>query len=354
MAGGVAGTQGEVVSVKRTNIEWTDFSANPLKYRDNNTGQVVWACAKVSAGCAHCYAESLAERFDRGGPFTKQRLQTVTPFVDTDELRKILTAKTIGGKAVAGSRCFLGDMTDIFGDWVPDSMLDQLFAAMALRDDVTFQVLTKRPERMAEYLKGSRTGMRIGASLMDLARGHLAAEIAVIGIAHKLSTGIGLPNVHLGTSVENRDAIHRIETLCSIPAAVRFLSCEPLLGPVDIEWWLNEAKFNADDPAVPKLHWVICGGESGPGARPCNVDWIRDIVRQCRDAAVPCFVKQFGSNVVDHCDEFTPQATGWPESNGPVADWDTGDIRLRDKKGGNPSEWPADLRVREFPAMRNT
>lgn len=99
------------------------------------------------------------------------------------------------------------------------------------------------------------------------------------------------------------------------------------------------------------IHWVIVGGESGPGARPCNVDWIRDIVRQCREAGVPVFLKQFGSNVVDHCDEFTPQATLWPESNGPVADWGTGDIRLRDKKGGDPAEWPADLRVREFPAV---
>jgi protein gp37 len=140
--------------MKATSIEWTDLIANPLKHRDNKTGAVVWACVKTSPGCAHCYSEAIAHHYDRGGPFTRSKLDGLTPFLDTKELRHLLNAKTIGGKPVAGSKCFLGDMTDVFGEWVPNELLDRLVAAIAMRPDVTFQILTKRADRMRAYLSG--------------------------------------------------------------------------------------------------------------------------------------------------------------------------------------------------------
>src|SRR4051794_20138161 len=110
--------------MNRTSIEWTDFTANPLKFRAPD-GRIVWACEKVSPGCAHCYADSLSVRYTdrRAGDWNAGTMATLTPFLDEKELHKMLTAKTIGGKAVSGSRCFVGDMTDIFGEWVSDALL---------------------------------------------------------------------------------------------------------------------------------------------------------------------------------------------------------------------------------------
>src|SRR4051812_14758294 len=119
--------------MQKTNIEWTatprpdgtlepGYSANPLKYRDA-AGNVVWGCVKTSPGCAHCYAETLAKRYGRGGPFTAATMRGLTPFLDEKELHRMLTYKPAAGK-----KCFVGDMTDVFGEWVPDELLDRLFA----------------------------------------------------------------------------------------------------------------------------------------------------------------------------------------------------------------------------------
>lgn len=173
-----------------------------------------------------------------------------------------------------------------------------------------------------------------------------------------------LPNVWLGVSVENQAAAdERIPHLLRTPAAVRFLSCEPLLGPVDLRHIRPAQKPEAAMRPVtgevveanclsgdcitslgfgysggPTVSWVIVGGESGPGARPCNIEWVRSVVRQCQAAGVPVFVKQLGSQP-----EFgAGECVRWADA-GPTQ-------RLRDKKGGDIAEWPADLRVREFPA----
>jgi hypothetical protein len=183
-----------------------------------------------------------------------------------------------------------------------------------------------------------------------------------------------LPNVHLGVSVEDQQAAdRRVPLLLQTPAAVRFVSAEPLLGPIDFRF------LQPGDPATEidavsgthgvlrphrghcdRLDWVIVGGESGHDARPCDVAWIRSIVAQCRDARVPCFVKKLGAlpfvgdgwhtHVVGHvshgvhCDQGDPcphcgrhPTTHWPR------------LPLQDRKGGDPAEWPADLRVRQFP-----
>lgn len=316
--------------MQKTSIEWCDFSANPLKYRRPN-GSVIWACVKVSPGCAHCYAAEIAERYERGGDFTAESMATLTPFLDDKELHKMRTAKQVDGKLVAGSRCFVGDMTDIFGEWVPEDLLNTLYSTVfEVRQDVTWQILTKRAERMHDYLNW-RYHARIPAR-----------------------------NIHHGVSVENEPfAKIRIPLLLATRSAVRFVSYEPALGPVPFRalpmgerltldaltgcysTWsefaggLGNVTDNIFDglvrlpPRLPGLDWVIVGGESGPGSRPFDLAWAGAVVRDCHDAHVPCFVKQLGAMPMQG-----------PE---PLA--------LESKKGNDLAEWPEHLIVREFPRV---
>lgn len=317
----------------KTGIEWTDASSNPIRYRDKATGKDVWACVKYSPGCARCYAESIALRFKKGGPFTKAQMEKVEPYVSDEELGRLLRSKKL-----AGQRVFLGDMTDVFGEWVSDEQLDRLFAVMALRGDVTFQVLTKRADRMRTYVE------RLSRSIDPL-------ESAARDMGYTFEfRGLGLlpwpiPNVWLGTSVEDQQrADERIPELLKVPAAVRFLSVEPLLSAVNLDNALlpslGELRglLRIDWKAAPKVDWLIVGGESGPHARPCNVEWVRSIVRQCRDTGTACFVKQLGRKP---CGYANNDETATIRSFNP--------LQLADRKGASMEEWPDDLRVRQFP-----
>lgn len=314
-----------------TGIEWTDASSNPVRYRAKATGRDVWACVKRSPGCAHCYSEAMARRFGRGGPFTKAVTAGVEPYLCETECGRLLRSKKL-----AGRRVFLGDMTDVFGEWVPDGLLDRLFSGvLEVRTDVTFQVLTKRADRMREYLSWRWGGGRIPAR-----------------------------NVWCGASVEDQQrADERIPELLKTPAAVRFLSVEPLIGPVDLArlclpdrsgWWNaldgrltvkatsdagQEFWAETEKPITGRIGWVIVGGESGPGARPFQLDWARAIQAQCDAAGVPWFFKQAGSNARDW-------TRGDPPNHEPP---ELVPLRLRDRKGGDLEELPASLRVREFP-----
>jgi protein gp37 len=254
---------------------------------------------------------------------------------------------------------FVNSMSDLFHEAVPFEFIDRVFAVMALCPQHTFQVLTKRPERMAEYLN---TPGRMDQLIW---RAMLSPDQEFVP-NHEPHTW-PLPNVWLGTSVEDQArADERIPHLLRCPAAVRFLSCEPLLGPVDLERWLQAADPGDLDREVASimadlrsgrgsvsdavigdaLHWVIVGGESGAHARPCDVGWIRSIVRQCRAAKVPVFVKQLGKR---------PRELGRGEPMPMPWTWDDGGEQIErwynpaDRKGGNPAEWPEDLRVREMP-----
>lgn len=325
--------------VNKTAIEWTDYSANPLKYRDA-AGTSVWACVRTSPGCAHCYSADLAKRYRRGGEFTAAEMAGYECYLDAGELRQMLSPKRLP----SGSRCFVGDMTDVFGEWVPFQYLDRLFAVFALRPDVVFQVLTKRPERMRRYLTWDYHG------------GVRADEVA--GQVYLLRTGKPeippfipdvvqwpLPNVWLGTSTENQHWLDiRVPELLATPAAVRFVSAEPLLGPVvltNLECFRDHFETESWDmqPVRPGhmrgLDWVVTGGESGPRARPCDLAWLRGIVEQCRAAGVACFVKQLGVR---------PFTSDLGEQFG-----DRGLGGLKSRKGGDMAEWPEDLRVREMP-----
>jgi protein gp37 len=292
---------------QETTIEWCDATSNPLKYRDRATGETVWGCLKTSPGCAHCYSEAIAQRFDRGGPYTRATMDGLEPFLDDKELRQLLRSKKLTGK-----RVFLGDMTDVFGEWVPDELLDRLFAVMALRPDVTFQILTKRAERTARYY-ARLTEMQdrglvrfiespFAAALRDVSRlaGHPLPGNAPLMVIDNWP----LKNLWLGVSVENQAAAdERIPHLLATPAGVRFLSCEPLLGPVDLTPWIDFDKgFGAgweavaDDGATryyrPPIHWVICGCESGHGRRPMEEAWATSLAQQCETAGVAFFMKQ--------------------------------------------------------------
>lgn len=335
--------------MNKTGIEWTNFSANPLKYRTVD-GTVVWGCVHTSEGCRHCYSEALAHRYGRGGPFTAETMKGLTPFLDEKELRSMLTYKPASGKM-----CFVGDMTDLFGEWVPFELLDKLFAVFALRQDVTWQILTKRPERLREYISTPDRAVQVATSFV----GHLIPQRPTWPLS----------NCWVGCSVEDQTtAAKRIPELLQTPAAVRFISAEPLLGHLNICRWipadwsptLMTWKYSPVK-LKPTLDWVIVGGESGGNSRECHPHWIRNIVGPCLAAMVPVFVKQLGSNVIGRNDDGFDGNDGihWPahllEENR-IEDLDTGyqgapvRIRLKDRKGGDPLEWPEDLRVREFPS----
>jgi protein gp37 len=229
-------------------------------------------------------------------------------------------------------RIFVNSTSDLFHEKLPDEAIDRVFAIMALCPQHTFQVLTKRPERMRQWF--AEQWQPAPAQVIeypDLPRIELPAEtkgedresqidavldemVGELGLAdpdndaHWTPDGQckarqfswPLPNVWLGTSVEDQErADERIPHLLATPAAVRFLSCEPLLGPIDLDEWLDDSRLSGDgrsyrDAPARGLGWVICGGESGPGARPMHPDWARSLRDQCAAAGAPFFFKQNG------------------------------------------------------------
>lgn len=350
-------------------IEWTSETWNPLV-----------GCTKVSAGCKGCYAIRQAWR-NAHMPHTAERYagtvaKTSSGLNWTGQVNLVESVLDKPLRWRKPRRVFVNSMSDLFHESVPDEWIDRVFAAMALAPQHTFQVLTKRPERLRAWFGGT-SGMTREAHVLiaigNRLRGQpMSTRIAALAAMNRRWP---LPNVWLGVSVEDQaTADARIPLLLETPAAVRFVSAEPLLGPVDLDpprcdahgIESNTATLDGlpacndcqadgrsgelsyghwlDDPECavvngPAIGWVIVGGESGPGARPCDVEWIRSIVRQCRDAGVPAFVKQLGSWAYDS--RFMSPATRH------AANCATG---IHNRKGGDPAEWPADLRVREFPS----
>lgn len=227
----------------RSAIEWTDATWNPV------TG-----CTKVSPGCDHCYAERLAFRLQRMGLQRYRNGFTVTLQPSALEL-PLRWRKP--------RRIFVNSMSDLFHGSVPREFIDQVFDVMERAHWHQFQVLTKRPGRMVAYLSGlAGVGDRL---------------IRVPAYPGRMPP----PNVWLGTSVENADTTYRIDLIRRAPGSVRFLSLEPLLGPLP-------------QLDLRRIDWVIVGGESGRDHRPIDPAWVRDIRRKCREARVPFFFKQWG------------------------------------------------------------
>lgn len=243
-----------------TGIEWTDATWNPV------TG-----CEKVSPGCDHCYALTLAERF-RGAPghyFEHGFDVQLRP----DKLDLPLRWRR-------PRRIFVNSMSDLFHKDIPDEYIARVFAVMAFAPQHTFQLLTKRHARMRSLLSSPGFEMLLWAAMVDLSAARAKPDVLCVDFE---PVDWPLPNVWLGVSVENQQwADTRIPALLATPAAVRFISAEPLLGPV---------AFPAES-----LDWVIVGGESGKGARPMHPGWARQIRYQCELVGTPFLFKQWGSH----------------------------------------------------------
>ena len=247
----------------KTTIEWTDATWNPI------TG-----CSRVSKGCEHCYAETLAAGRLRHHPSRAGLTDENGRWNGVVRLNKEWLWQPLGWRKPR--RIFVVAHGDLFHERVPDKWIDGIFSVMSLAPQHIFQVLTKRPERMRQYIK----------------------KAAASGIMWPL------PNVWLGTSVENQEtADERIPHLMETPAAVRWLSAEPLLAPITFdsthESDMVESNFLSGiagervyDGRKCALDWVVCGGESGPGFRPMKAGWARSIRDQCALAGIPFFMKQ--------------------------------------------------------------
>lgn len=273
----------------KTGIQWTDHTFNPW-----------WGCTKVSPGCTNCYAERDAMRYGHKvwGPDAPRR------FFGDKHWREPLRWDIAAMKDGVRRRVFCASMADVFeetGNPGVDFRLDaerrNLYRVIQYTPHLDWLLLTKRPEnvrRMAPFWPGWP------------------------------------PNVRVGVSVENQDYLRRAAVLFESGAPHPWISYEPALGPLDL--------FLGNTLMLP-LEWVIVGGESGPGARPFDIAWGRSVVKQCRAAGVAVFVKQVGAMPVD------PGVTCPTVMECPCGLH----FGFRDRKGGDMSEWPEDLRVREFP-----
>ena len=346
---------------QNSNIEWTDHTWNPWR-----------GCSKVNTGCKNCYAETLSKRNPGTLGIWGTEKQGATRVVAAEQtwkepLRWNKTAVLENYRP----RVFLGSLMDWaedwrgpitrndmivvndLGEWCPApetgdvgtstvymaNVRKRMFGVVDQCPNLDFLMLTKRPENIEGFWLGGNGKQR--------------------------------DNVWLGTSVANQETAEQ-----AIPELIKcrdlckhtFLSVEPLVGPVDFEFkpriGLREGYTNF---ALDYIDWVIIGGESGHGARPCNIEWIRDIVRQCKEAGVAVFVKQLGAKPrVDYYEYEDDQYRDFALDNGTVLDgrnldvWDHQfhgqpapgsliELKLKDKKGGDMSEWPEDLRIRDYP-----
>lgn len=298
----------------KTTIAWTDSTWNPIR---GTAGR--WACVRYSPGCERCYSEAMNRRF--GGP--AYRVGADTPRLDEKALSEPLRWRQ-------PRKVFVCSMTDLFWDQVPDEWIDGIFAVMAATPHHTYQVLTKRADRLQRYLSHPDRDEAIGwtAHLLYETIGSTAVSrwAAAQSLIHRQGyqppTALAdvctagrqprwpLPNVWIGVSAEDqRRAEERIPLLIQTPAAVRFLSCEPLLGPIDLArahpcgYYCDERYWpggHVDHGFLtpgrkPEIDWVIAGGESGPNFRPMDLEWARSIRDQCQAANVPFFFKQISA-----------------------------------------------------------
>jgi protein gp37 len=371
-----------------TSIEWTDITVNCILARGEGSkarkggyqSGVGHYCEKISQGCKNCYSSAMQPRF--GLPvFQEQRRGGVEVFFAPERMLAVLKRKRPG-------RVFWNDMTDIFGSWVPNEWIAAMFGIMAATPHLTHQVLTKRAKRMREWFAWAAQADLVGDGIHTCVTAAFGVpelnafmtrndsdvedfERTEYGDLIDDAPAWPLSNVWLGVSCEDQaTADERIPELLATPAAVRFVSAEPLLGPIDLGTWLRRdwalmhkwSRYNGEpvpctffglgehgcdnEPVVfceedhgsgtclegrcrehhghhgKSLDWLIMGSESGPGARPMDIAWARSIVDQCKAAGVAVFTKQIA----------TP---GHP-------------------KGGDPQFWPAGEWPREFPRQEAT
>ncbi len=298
-------------------IEWCDDTINFLA-----------GCTRVSRGCDHCYSATMTKRLagmgqeDYAGLINDEKKH----FNGTVKLRP--ERLSIPLKWRKPKRVFVNSMSDTWHPDVPFDFIAAMFGVMAATPHITYQLLTKRPERMLEWFEWIQSIPRAPEqSAMMQAEDH-------VGILRRNHDGWPLDNVWLGVSCEDQDALDaRLPLLAQCPAAIRFLSCEPLLGPIDLCLEHYEPGIRPD--------WIIIGGESGPRARTLDVESVRSIISQCAEHdSTACFVKQLGRHPVELVSVIgKPGETSWRT------------VQLRDRKGGSMEEWPEELRVRQFPDL---
>jgi len=325
-----------------TNIEWTDATWNPTR-----------GCSRISTGCERCYAERQAIRHaGPGRPYEGLVRMTSQGPRWTGEVRVVDHAIDEPLSWRAPRRVFVDSMSDLFHEALPDSAIDRVLATMVLAPQHIFQVLTKRASRMHRYLSDPKLYGRV----LDAA-GELRAarpELTEIGISNPSTTPPSW--IWWGVSVEDQaSADKRIPALLDTPAAVRFVSYEPAIAPVDFRRlevvtpepphkpgvWINAltGHVSGPDEMMPRLDWIIIGGESGQHPRLFDAAWARELIAHARaaerDGVRPAvFVKQLGKISLD------------TDYRG------LGPLPLKHPKGGDPAEWPEDIRVREFPRDR--
>jgi protein gp37 len=267
------------VSSTNTTIEWCDYTWNFIR-----------GCRVVSAGCDNCYAQRLALRFSgEGGSYEGLARMVNGKPRWTGKLKVVEKDLSAPLKWKKPGRVFVNSMSDLFYEEVEPLLVARAFNLMAKCPHLDFQILTKRPQRMLQVLKAYQ-------KTLDYTDEQWIAT---------------WPNVWLGVSVENQQAAdERIPLLLQAPAAIRFLSCEPLLSPINLAqaypcgYYCDEGggEFGHHDhpfftPGIAsQIHWVITGAESGPGARPMNEDWVRSLRDQCNLAGVAFFYKQNAHN----------------------------------------------------------
>lgn len=314
--------------IMTTKIQWTDETINPIV-----------GCSKISAGCENCYAATAAKSA-RLQQFEQYKLvgnwDGTVQFVESQLLKPLSWKQP--------KMIFLFSMADPFHVNVPDEWIHRVMAMILLCPQHTFQILTKRSERMMNYFNQPNlweVWTIIAENLLQIAEPKFRGTVNL----NRHFSNRNMPkNLWLGVSVENQKAADsRIKHLRHTNATVRFLSCEPLLEPITlfdvdgtvsqsfIEFWPREMQYPAD-----VIDWVIVGGESGAKARPCHLDWIRSIVKQCQSAEIPVFVKQLGSNAIDSVPYIDGVALAHHQ------------IKTSDRKGSDISQF-ADINFRQFP-----
>lgn len=280
----------------KSSIEWTDATFNP------------WiGCTKVSPGCDRCYAERESERRGWAKWGVGEPRHRTSEAYWRAPLKWDRKAKATGKR----TRVFCASLADVFDNEVPNKWRADLWGVIAATPNLDWLLLTKRIGNVAKMLPDS--------------------------------WGLGSwPNIWLGISIVNQEEADRdIPKLLATPAAVRFVSYEPALAPFDLSRWIHEIpadndgdRTGHDGGLISRIDWIIIGGESGPGARLFDIAWARSVIAQRKAAGVSCFMKQLGSRAGTLLRAYDGTWESFP---------------TKDRKGGDPAEWPADLRVREFP-----
>jgi protein gp37 len=299
----------------KSKIEWTDATWTPIRARRKDTGKVGVHCEKVSSGCKNCYSENFNMRnlpaHGTGLEFTVPNRELVDIFLDEEMLMQPIRWRK-------PRNIFVCSQTDLFAEFVPTWFIARVFAVMALAHWHTHQVLTKRAERMFRLFSSEEFWDEVHCFMAGIIEEKVDPLNRRSTDLRASSPDVGpdepLPNVWLGVSTEDQQrADERIPWLLDTPAAKRFVSYEPALGPVDFgRCYRVHGGDGLCDHEETGLDWVVAGAESGPGARPMDQQWIRDVKNQCVSAGVAFFYKQ---NVVKGKKISTPELDGrtWTE-----------------------------------------